>query len=234
MSSPAQILANQANSRQSIGPSTAEGKRTASSNSMKHGLTSKQVVIPGEDPAEFEDLRTGLHTDWKPANTQESVLVDQIAQHAWRLNRARRLETASFDRFMPNLAGATRTGRNGRTEIVPVDPEEALATAFHTNTQAFENLRRYEAAIERSYYKAITELRKLQQERRAQAPAEPIGFVSQPPQLAPLAAATLNPTAHGNCPSHGLLVKLECSSEARGSGNTFSAGLASPNEIIGE
>src|SRR6185295_1511958 len=96
-------------------------------------------------------------------------------------------------RFMPNLEGTPRTGRNGRTEIVPVDPDEALAIAFHTNTQAFDNLRRHEAAISRSYYKAMAELRKLQQERRAEAPEEPIGFVLQPPTLAPLAAATLDP-----------------------------------------
>ena len=77
--------------------------------------------------------------------------------------------------------------------MVPIDPEEALAIAFHNNAQAFDRLRRHEATIERSYYKTINELRKLQTERRLQQPpAPPIGSVLQKPVLAPLAAFALD------------------------------------------
>ena len=103
MSRPAQIAANIINSRLSTGPATGPGKQTASSNSLKHGLTSKRIVIPGEDPAAFDELRAEMHADWKPATYQEATLVDQMTQQAWRLERARRVETASFQAFMPNL-----------------------------------------------------------------------------------------------------------------------------------
>jgi hypothetical protein len=191
MSSAAQITANQANSQFSTGPITADGKRIASSNSIRHGLTAKQIVIPGEDPAEFEELRSSLQAEMKPATAEEAALVEQIAQHTWRLQRARRLETASYHRFMPDLKPSPRHF-GGKTHMVTIDPEQALATAFHNNAQAFDRLRRHEATIERSYYKAINELRKLQTERRLQQPpqppAPPIGSVLQKPiptQIAP-------------------------------------------------
>src|SRR3954463_8209518 len=148
MSSAAQIAANQANSQFSTRPVTADGKRIASSNSIRHGLTAKQIVIPGEDPTEFEELRTSLHIEMKPVTAEEAALVEQIAQHTWRLQRARRLETASYHRFMPDLNATSKR----------VDPEQALATAFHDNAKAFDRLRRHETTIERSYYKAINEL----------------------------------------------------------------------------
>jgi hypothetical protein len=193
MSSAAQAVANTANSVLSTGPRTEEGKRTSSANSIKHGLTSKQIVLPGEDPAAYDDLCSSLESEWKPATAQESVLVNQIAQHAWRLERARRVETASFNRFMPALEGSPRHV-GGKLQVVPVDPDEALASAFHANAKAFDNLRRYEAAIERSYYKAIAELRKLQSSRQKEEKEN--GFVSQPPKQPAAAASEIGFVSH--------------------------------------
>ena len=130
MSSPAQIAANLSNSRLSTGPNTGAGKQTASSNSLKHGLTSKRVIIPGEDPAAFDQLHADMHADWKPATNQEATLVDQITQQAWRLERARRVETASYQAFMPNLQATPKAVQGGRIEMLPTDPDEATAAAF--------------------------------------------------------------------------------------------------------
>ena len=57
MASPAQILANRQNSNLSSGPKTREGKEASSRNATRHGLTGKQIVIAGEDPAEYENLQ---------------------------------------------------------------------------------------------------------------------------------------------------------------------------------
>ena len=48
MASPAQILANRENAQRSSGPKTVEGKQAAGRNSLRHGLTGAQIVIPGE------------------------------------------------------------------------------------------------------------------------------------------------------------------------------------------
>ena len=73
--SQAQAVANAANSRLSTGPKSEEGKRISSANATRHGLTAKQVVLPGEDAAAYEDFRTSLLADWNPANTQEALPV---------------------------------------------------------------------------------------------------------------------------------------------------------------
>ncbi|MBC7926357.1 MAG: hypothetical protein H7039_11935, partial [Bryobacteraceae bacterium] len=60
MSTTAQIEANRENSKSSTGPATPEGKRIASQNAFKHGLTSSQLIQPGENQADYEGLETSL------------------------------------------------------------------------------------------------------------------------------------------------------------------------------
>ena len=62
MATPAQIAANLANSQKSTGPKSADGKARSSRNSFKHGLYSKHLVLPNEDPAELDQLRASLRT----------------------------------------------------------------------------------------------------------------------------------------------------------------------------
>jgi hypothetical protein len=182
MTTSAQLTANRINATHSTGPRTAAGKLASSRNSLRHGLTAKGVVIPGEDPAEYDTLRQELHEDYAPANTAEATIVDQIAQHTWRLQRVRRAETAMFERLMKDN-----------------DTDRAIANALNDPCCQLETIRRYEVTIERSYHRAIDQLRKLQKERRTlekdarkprmvfPMPAAPIlatreeiGFVSQP------------------------------------------------------
>ena len=85
MASPAQILANCENAMLSSGPKTHEGKQASSRNATRHGLTSTQIVIPGEDAAAYEELREGMLNSYRPVNEAERMLVDQIAANAWRL-----------------------------------------------------------------------------------------------------------------------------------------------------
>ena len=175
MSTPAQLLANTANSRLSTGPATEVGKQKAARNSAKHYLTAKQIVVPGENPEEYNDLHHGLHQSWTPANTQESILVEQIAQNAWRLMRVRRLEATMFSKMMPKLE-SERPAVPGVTKLrAPANHDEAMLRAFLNNTKEFDNLRRYATPIERAYHNAIAELTKLQKQRRIQE----IGSVSQ-------------------------------------------------------
>ena len=78
------------------GPRSSEGKATSSGNSLKHGLASGRVIIPGEDPAEFEALLSGLLTEHAPATETESLLVRQMAQSWWLTQRAIRIQNQAF------------------------------------------------------------------------------------------------------------------------------------------
>ena len=94
MASEKQIAANRRNATSSTGPKSAAGKQVARMNALKHGLQSEHVVIPGEDPEEFEALLSGIEEDYQPVGSREILLVERIAYCSWRLQRLGLIETA--------------------------------------------------------------------------------------------------------------------------------------------
>jgi hypothetical protein len=130
---------NRANAQHSTGPKTSEGKAASSENSFKHGLYSSQVVIPGEDPAALDALKADLRAEHQPATTTEELLVNEIAEHFWRIRRYRRMEAASL--ALPN---------------------EVLVVAL---TEYLPLYQRFMSASERGLHKSLTALRQLQKDR---------------------------------------------------------------------
>jgi hypothetical protein len=53
MTSSRQVQANRRNALKTTGPKTAEGKAAVCLNAMKHGLLSREVLLPGEDEVAF-------------------------------------------------------------------------------------------------------------------------------------------------------------------------------------
>jgi hypothetical protein len=96
MSTVAQISANQANAQHSTGPLTEEGKARSARNNFRHGLASGQLIVPGEDPADFEALAQDLFNEHQPATPTEENLVLSMAQHFWLGQRAIRLQNEAF------------------------------------------------------------------------------------------------------------------------------------------
>ena len=139
---------NRRNAQLSTGPRTTEGKRRSSQNAFRHGLYSKQLVTPDECAAELDELRATLRREHAPASTTEEILVDDLAQHFWRLRRFREMEARVWQ------------------------PDSNL---FTPATLAL--LARHLASAERSFFRTLAALTKLQQAR---------GFV---PQKQPAAAA---------------------------------------------
>src|SRR5581483_11383264 len=87
---------NRANSQHSTGPRSPEGKLASSRNSLKHGLASGQMIIPGEDTAAFEALLHDLLEEHQPANPTEELLVNELAQSHWLTQRAIRFQNECF------------------------------------------------------------------------------------------------------------------------------------------
>ena len=90
---------NRANAEHSTGPTTPEGKLASSRNSLKHGLASGALIIPGEDRAAFEALLHDLLEDHQPANATESLLITEMAQSWWLAQRAIRLQNECFSEY---------------------------------------------------------------------------------------------------------------------------------------
>ncbi len=89
---------NRENAAHSTGPRSEQGKLASSRNSLQHGLASGQIIIPGEDPSQFEALLNDLLAEHQPATTTEQLLIREMAQSYWLTQRALRLQNECFNR----------------------------------------------------------------------------------------------------------------------------------------
>jgi len=107
MTSQKQLLANLQNAQLSTGPKTEEGKAIISSNAMKHGIFTKDLIISSrlgkEEEKEYLEMLTNLIGCLTPQNQMESLLVEKIATDFWRLRRVIRFETGSIEKYLQTI-----------------------------------------------------------------------------------------------------------------------------------
>src|SRR5579884_2218019 len=149
MATAAQHAANIANAALSTGPRTPEGKAASSRNALKFGLTSKQVLLPHEDPAEFEALESTIIEQLQPADDGERLLVDDIVVARWRIRRIELARTAWLAREIKRS---------------PDDGNVAMSIAMLC--PEIHRFEKYAATERRVLENAWRKLRVLQQERR--------------------------------------------------------------------
>jgi hypothetical protein len=111
MSTAAQIEANRLNAQSSTGPVSPEGKAKSSLNALSHGFYSKHLLLPNEDPAELESLRSSLIDSYKPEDGAELLLVEHIISSQWKLQRLNKLEAATIQRGPDGLVDLERLSR---------------------------------------------------------------------------------------------------------------------------
>ncbi len=131
---------NRENSQHSSGPRTPEGKSASSRNSFKHGLYSKALIYPGENPAELDALKADLRAQHQPVNTTEEILVNEMAEQFWRIRRWREREAGLMSYTDPKI------GVVALTEMMPI-------------------FQRLMSAAERGFHKSLSSLRQLQKDR---------------------------------------------------------------------
>lgn len=95
------------NTSRSGGPSTSRGVALASQNSLKTGVYSAQVILPGEDADAFEALLQELTADFRPRNSLEQTLVQDVAVLMWKKQRIESIEQRilreAFQRLVDKL-----------------------------------------------------------------------------------------------------------------------------------
>jgi hypothetical protein len=201
VTSDKQIRANRRNALQSTGPKTPQGKADARHNALKHGLLSRDILLPGEDKDALSQLGDRLRTQLQPHGELEELLVDRIVASVWRLRRLGRVEASIFawehyEELAKRAEREARTYESHLSDLLPYALEEititderkrqeALETARQMRAKqdaetttlgrtfvrdadsanAFSKLSRYETTIERSLYKALHELERLQSAR---------------------------------------------------------------------
>jgi len=104
-------------------------------NGLLHGLCAHQALLTGEDPQAFTDLGQSFYQEFQPVGPIELFCVEKIALLYWRMRRLGPMEAGFF-----------------RTETAP-------------EPASFVRVARYEAYLDRAFYRAIAELRELQSVR---------------------------------------------------------------------
>ncbi len=176
MATKAQTKANRKNAKKSTGPKTAEGKKTASQNAVKHGLFADQITIHGEDRGEFDLFREAFLAEYRPIGMTESVLAERIVSLSWRLRRAERMESEVIDHLII-CTGSDRPDtftilnipledrkvmvQDGGVLLRDLTMGQAIVRDF-THYQVLDRLMLYERRMESSLHKTITLLKKLQ------------------------------------------------------------------------
>jgi hypothetical protein len=148
------------------GPQTPEGKEISKMNALKHGLLSKEVLLKEDDPELFEELANGISEVLLPVGKMEEILVDRIISSTWRLRRAIQVERGTMQWFKEYDDMFSDFGGGGDKELKKI--KEMI------DNGAIERTIRYENSIERSLFKALHELERLQARRNGKNVPLPI------------------------------------------------------------
>ena len=190
MATNAQIDANRRNAQLSTGPRSAAGKSVSRFNALKHGADARALTIPGEDPAELEALAVDYHNRFQPEGPVETYMVETIVKADWDRRRYARME-AQFLRV--------------RIAALDAPTDFPLGEVFRQDadgSRALDKLFRRQAAAERTYFRALTELRRAQEARLAEeelAAAEE-AVAAEPPELASFPRSAATPVLPGPQP----------------------------------
>ena len=145
MTTMTRIESNRRNAIQSTGPKTIEGKSTASRNALKHGVLSNDLIIMDENPHDLKNLKLDIYQTLCPQGAIEGILVEKIINAIWRIRRLTKAEYGFLsERDSPFEHSGLSQGFRG------------------SNGAGLQVLSRYEATLERSFYRALHELQKIQ------------------------------------------------------------------------
>lgn len=142
------------NGAKSKGPKTARGKAISSKNALRHGLTSRKIVVEGlESDAEFKRFRTGIRNHYQPQDVMQSIWVDRITTCLWRLRRVSFEEAQLIEQENQNQLGFQRD------RYLP------------QNFERLELLSMYEERIMKQVQLSIRELEKLKANKGQEIPS---------------------------------------------------------------
>jgi hypothetical protein len=171
-----QHQANQQNAQHSTGPKTPEGKAAVRLNALTYGLRARELLLPGDDPDEYQRLWADLEAEWQPQTRTERLHLEQMATSQWWLARIAKRERLAW-------------------ECEPQVERPALLDCILA----------IRARLERSFTSALRELKQSQKERQTRQPqpahtaqptAAPVHPPAGPPPPPPGYVMAAEPEAH--------------------------------------
>jgi hypothetical protein len=152
-----------ANGAKSKGPKTDQGKLRSRFNALRHGLAARTVCLTEKERPIFEAMVAAYEERFRPADTVEEDLIEQMCVAKWRQRRCWSMETVAI-------------GLQVERDRPAADHEFIELDDMTRNTIAFMNLAdkndflkvlgRYESSARRAYHGALKDLRDLQAERK--------------------------------------------------------------------
>jgi hypothetical protein len=248
MISEAKVESNRLNAEKSTGPKSLEGKSKSSMNALKHGLRArKAVLLPNESEEDFAAMRKAMLYELDPRGMVECIVAEMVIDSAWRLRRIPIFETQvlaySQNRITKHHPDWDKEFPNG-----PHSQERAeWGRAWQLSEMSLVNLRRYENALSRTFFKGLAELRLALQNRSSLAwtmsphpdivPEEPANSAGPPPAYSTVLETALSvppaertdPGHEHNPPSHNPMPANELLEPVGSFGKQDSAPSVQPN-----
>ena len=75
-----QHQANLQNAQHSTGPQTPEGKQAVRFNALAWSLRAQTIILPNEDPMDYQQLWETLNAQWQPQDPTERIFLEQMAR----------------------------------------------------------------------------------------------------------------------------------------------------------
>src|ERR1700735_2472726 len=160
-----QMEANRRNAQLSTGPRTEAGLKISSLNAVRHGLTSRVVVLPSEDLSAYKKFSDEFLAGLAPETFPETQCAQTIIDTQWRLNRVRSLEEGMLAHGHGSPAGQVDYGHP------EIHGALTQAAVFLEHSQAFVNLSMHEQRLYRILTAATKALDEMQSKRKP--PARP-------------------------------------------------------------
>jgi hypothetical protein len=172
MTTEKQRAANRRNAAKSTGPRTSAGKAASSMNRLRDGLYSSTLILPGENQAEFDQIRAGYQDLYQPRDAADQQMVDQLAAIQWKMRRTEVIEAGVLIEHGDDPAG------------------ECLGP--------YDRVMRIHGRLHRAWFKLYKELESIKAARKKELP-EPHAVPELELHHAPLAAAAAHQAAPQTC-----------------------------------
>ena len=148
------IEANRRNALRSTGPRTLEGKQIVARNALKHGLTSTSVLLPGDDPAEYERFAAGMRLYCPPIGELEKRFTQIIIDTMWVRLHLSKIEAGALGFLLSDDVGpgVLAEDSNRVLEILSryTTTKERTLTWATRNLERLQDVRKEESHPERA------------------------------------------------------------------------------------
>ena len=129
------------------GYTPARTQPASNTNRLNHGFRSSTVLLPGDDPAEYEALLTDLSEHFGPTDLTDTRFVREMADAEWRLRRVRSHMESALSRHILTLAPQNPA-------LDELDLQSLAVETLHLTGCSCATWLRYETKFERQYDRA--------------------------------------------------------------------------------